>query len=86
FVEGQNLADEAVLREAAARAGLDPDAALAAVKEGRYEQRLEEFAAQARAYGITGVPTFIINNRYKIVGAHPYERLRDLFRQIARQG
>ncbi|MFZ5815772.1 MAG: DsbA family oxidoreductase, partial [Bacillota bacterium] len=42
FVEGQNLADEAVLREAAARAGLDPDAALAAVKEGRYEQRLEE--------------------------------------------
>lgn len=84
FVRGQNLYDDAVLREVAATAGLDPDAALAAIAEGRYAGRLEQYAAQARAYGITGVPTFIINNRYKIVGAHPYERLRDIFREINR--
>lgn len=86
FVRGQNLADEGVLREVAATAGLDPDAALSAVNEGRYAERLNEYAEQARAYGVTGVPAFIVNNRYKIVGAHPYEKLRDAFRQIQQQG
>lgn len=86
FVKGQNLADEAVLRELAATVGLDPDAAMAAIQEGRYEERLKEHAARARAYGINSVPTFIINNRFKVVGAQPYERLRDALRDIARQG
>ncbi len=86
FVHGQNLYDEAVLRSVAAQAGLDPDDALASVLDGRYEERLDQYAAQARAYGISGVPTFIINNKYKIVGAHPYEKLRETIRQIARQG
>ncbi|MFZ5827520.1 MAG: DsbA family oxidoreductase, partial [Bacillota bacterium] len=76
---------EAVLREVAASAGLDPDAAMAAVSEDRYAERVDQYGAQARAYGISGVPTFIINDRYKIVGAQPYERLRDVFRQIARE-
>lgn len=86
FVKGQNLADEEVLREVAASAGLEPDAALAAIADGQYEERLDQYAAQARSYGITGVPTFIINNKYKIVGAQPYERLKEIFEQIARQG
>jgi predicted DsbA family dithiol-disulfide isomerase len=29
------------------------------------------------------VPTFIINDRYKIVGAYPYQRLWEVFRHIA---
>lgn len=86
FVKGQNLSDETVLREVAESAGLDPDAAMAAINEGRYEERIDQVAAQARQYGITGVPTFIINDRYKLVGAHPYERLREIFLQVAQQG
>lgn len=85
FVLGQNLYDEAVLRGVAQQAGLDPEQAMAAVLDGRYEERLDQAAAQARAYGISGVPTFIINRKYKVVGAHPYESLRDAIRQIARE-
>lgn len=85
WVRGQDLADEAVLREAAEHAGLDPEESLAAVRARRHEDRLVHALQQARAYGIAGAPTFIINGRYKIVGAQPYERLRDALRQIARQ-
>lgn len=86
FVKGQNLSDEAVLREAAATAGLDPDAAMAVINEGRYDERLDQYTAQARQYGITGVPAFIINDKYKIVGAHPYERLVEVLRKIGQEG
>ncbi|MFS8640925.1 MAG: DsbA family protein, partial [Symbiobacteriaceae bacterium] len=86
FVRGQNLHDEGVLGQAAEAAGLDREEALAAVREGRYAQRLDEHLALAGRYGIHSVPTFIVNDRYKIVGAHPYDVLRDALRRIAQEG
>lgn len=86
FVAGENLSDEGVLRRLATEVGLDADAALQAVADGRYQQRLAESAQQARAYGVTGVPTWIINDRYKLVGAQPYEQLREVFRRMMQEG
>jgi predicted DsbA family dithiol-disulfide isomerase len=86
FVEGRNLADPATLAHACEQAGIDPAPALAAAQSGRYEARLAQTMAEARSYGITGAPTFIVNNRYKIVGAQPYEVLKNALLQIARQG
>ncbi len=86
FVEGRNLHEEAVLGQAAEAAGLDAEAALAAVRAGQYAARVDEHLALAARYGIHGVPTFIVNNRYKIVGAQPYEALRDALKRIAREG
>ena len=37
---------------------------------------------RAREYGITGTPTFVVEDRYGIVGAQPYEALRDGLRKI----
>lgn len=86
FVDGANLSDEGVLRRVAEAAGLDAEAALAAVREGRYARRLAEAAAEADRCGVRAVPTFIINDRYKVVGAHPYENLREALRRVARDG
>ncbi len=83
FAEGRNLADDGVLRDLAAEAGLDPDTALAAISDPRYVQRVDAAAQRSRALGITGVPAFIIEDKYKIVGAHPLDVLRDAFRRIA---
>lgn len=82
FVEGRNLADREVLREVARDAGLDPDAAMAALGSDEYEDRINRAAAEARAYGVTGVPAFIIEQRYRIVGAQPYDQLAAAFRQV----
>jgi predicted DsbA family dithiol-disulfide isomerase len=82
FVRGRNFAEEAVLREAAEAVGLNADEALAALTNPEYEERIARSMAEARAYGVTGAPTFIINDQYKIVGAQPYDRLLGAFRQI----
>jgi predicted DsbA family dithiol-disulfide isomerase len=82
FVEGRNLADDVVLREMAGRAGLDPEAAMASLERPDYRERVERSLERAREIGITGVPTFIVDDKYMVVGAHPYEALRDAFRRI----
>jgi len=86
FVDGANLSDEEVLRRVAGAAGLDAEAALAAVREGRYERRLADVATEADRYGVRAVPAFIINDRYRVVGAQPYEMLREALREVARDG
>ena len=32
--------------------------------------------------GVSGVPTYVINNRYAIVGAQPYEVFKNALTQI----
>lgn len=83
FAEGLNLADGEVLREMAQRAGLDPEEALAALGAPRYLAAVDAALQHARDLGITGVPTFIVEGKYKMVGALPFEALRDALRQIA---
>jgi predicted DsbA family dithiol-disulfide isomerase len=78
FLEARNPADHVVLTEVATGVGLD---------RGRVEEVLrsdefaEDFAAdvrQARAYGATGVPFFVIDERYGVSGAQPVEVFRDV--------
>ena len=77
FADDRNLGDEVVLRELAEGAGLDPDDAIRVLDGGDYEDRIETAMRRAREYGITGTPTFVVEGRYGIVGAQPYEALRD---------
>lgn len=82
FVEGRNLAETQVLQEIAGAAGLDGDAALAALDDPQYDQRIASSMEQAQQFGVTGVPAFIVEDRYRIVGALPYDHLVAAFRQI----
>lgn len=73
FGEGQDLSDWAVLRAAAEEVGLDPEAMQSETGSGKYRAVVDGHIRQARTMGITGVPVFIFDNRYAIVGAQPYE-------------
>jgi predicted DsbA family dithiol-disulfide isomerase len=73
FAHGRSMGDHAVLREVAVGAGLDA---------GRVDEVLggEEFADevrrdidQARSYGATGVPFFVVDGTYGVAGAQPTE-------------
>ncbi|WP_243074892.1 DsbA family protein [Microbacterium sp. SS28] len=81
FTEGRNLGLEDELADLAADAGLDRDAALEALQSGRYLAAVRADQAQAQAYGINGVPFFVIDGKYGVSGAQPAEA----FAQIARQ-
>jgi predicted DsbA family dithiol-disulfide isomerase len=83
YGEGQDIGSWEILRAAARDAGLDADAMEEAVAGGRFSQALDIKLAQAAELGIKAVPTFIINDDYRIVGAQPYEVFQEA---IARLG
>ena len=81
FTEGRNLGLEGELVDLAGEAGLDRDAARDALQSGRYLAAVHADQAQASAYGINGVPFFVIDGKYGVSGAQP----ADAFAQIVRQ-
>jgi predicted DsbA family dithiol-disulfide isomerase len=82
FVETRDIGNLEVILGLASEDGLDDDDLRRALKEKQYAARLEEAKDEARGYGITAVPTFIINGKHKLVGAKPIEAFRDKFRII----
>jgi len=82
FTESKDIGSLEVLSESARVCGLDTDELLQALKERRYAHRLEESRMEAEKIHLTGVPTFIINGRTKVVGAQQIAVFRDLIRKI----
>jgi predicted DsbA family dithiol-disulfide isomerase len=53
-----------------------------ALEGGLYSPRIQEATQEAARYGINAVPTFIINDTDKIVGALPLETFRERLKRI----
>jgi predicted DsbA family dithiol-disulfide isomerase len=69
FVEGRHIGHDDVLAELAAEVGLDRQAVLDALRDGTYAEAVDADLRQARAYGITGVPFYVIDRRLAVSGA-----------------
>ncbi len=82
FTESKDIGNLEVLKESAQVCGLDTDELVKALKERRYAYRLEESRKEAEKIHLTGVPTFIINGKTKVVGAQYITVFRDLLRKI----
>ncbi len=82
--EGRDIGKLDVLREIATSAGLDADAMIAALDDGRYAGRVDEDLEMSRQIGLTGVPAFIIGNR-AIVGAQPYNVFEYVMELLGRE-
>ncbi len=66
------------LREIAVEVGLDADAMAAALAGGRYEEVLDANRREATQVGINGIPAHVFGLRYLVMGAHPYEILKQV--------
>ena len=73
FEKGLDVSDVDVLAGLAAQAGLDRAEAVESLRTGRYRADVAEDIEQARAYGISGVPFFVIDGRYGVSGAQAPE-------------
>jgi predicted DsbA family dithiol-disulfide isomerase len=73
FTEARNVADHAVLREVAVAAGLDAARVDEVLASREFEDDVHADAAQAQAYGASGVPFFVIDQKYGVSGAQPTE-------------
>jgi predicted DsbA family dithiol-disulfide isomerase len=74
-----------VLRSAAQEAGLDGEAMQRDVASGKYTEYVNQQVQSAYQIGVSGVPTYVIDDRYALVGAQPYEVFKDALAQILNQ-
>lgn len=82
YADGLDISQWDVLRRAAEEVGLDPEEMQREVEAGRYTANVEEQVQQAYRIGVSGVPTYVINDRYAIVGAQPYEVFKRALERI----
>jgi predicted DsbA family dithiol-disulfide isomerase len=83
FEEGGNLGDHAVLIEAAREAGMDVAVVEALLPSDADVEAVQNEIATASRMGITGVPCFLLEGKYAVMGAQDAATLTDAIRQIA---
>ena len=81
FSEGEPIGDAAVLARLAVDAGLDAEEVTAVLAADRYGDQVRADERQAREYGISAVPFFVVDGRLGVSGAQPPEVLRALLEQ-----
>jgi predicted DsbA family dithiol-disulfide isomerase len=83
FTEGADLTNHAVLVQAAADVGLDPEDVGAALASDQDVAEVEREAQSAKAAGIEGVPMFIFGGKFAVSGAQSPEYLADAIDRVA---
>ncbi|MBS1674950.1 MAG: DsbA family oxidoreductase [Actinobacteria bacterium] len=82
FIEGRHVGRIDDLADLAAEIGLDRDAAADALRSERHLADVRQDQAQAQAYGIQGVPFFVIDGQYGVSGAQPPEAFAGVLREL----
>ena len=80
--QNQDITDRNFLKAAAERAGLDKAEAEEALDSKELLSQVEAEFKQAREHGITGVPNFVINNKYEVGGAQDASTFVEIFKRL----
>ncbi|RUW49085.1 DsbA family protein [Mesorhizobium sp. M8A.F.Ca.ET.208.01.1.1] len=83
FEEGANIGDHTVLVEAAREAGMDASVVETLLPSDADVEAVRTEIATASRMGITGVPCFLIEGKYAVMGAQDADTLADAIRQVA---
>lgn len=83
FTEGRHIGRIESLADLAAEVGLDRDEVVAALEDERYRAAVIADFDLAGAYGIQGVPFYVIDGRYGVSGAQPPEVFAEVLRKAA---
>ena len=85
FIYGENIGDHAVLVRIAEDAGMDGALVAEMLEKGADRDIVSKEIELSHKMGVTGVPTFIVDNKYAIVGAQPADQLVDAIHAIVSQ-
>lgn len=83
FVEAKHVGTIESLADLAAEVGISRGDVVSALESNAYQQAVENDISDAKDMGITGVPFFVINQKYGISGAQDSMVLLDAFKQVA---
>ncbi|GAC1655265.1 MAG: hypothetical protein NVS9B1_08070 [Candidatus Dormibacteraceae bacterium] len=78
-----DLSSLADLKRIATEVGLDAEVMATAVEAGQYEDLLDANRREALEVGINGIPAHVFGLRYLVMGAQPYEMLRQVAEKVA---
>ncbi|MCH1867999.1 DsbA family oxidoreductase [Nocardioides sp. CFH 31398] len=81
FTRAEDVGDHEVLTAAAVAVGLDEARVREVLASQEYAEDFAADVAQARAYGATGVPFFVVDRKYGVSGAQPVEVFGQLLDQ-----
>jgi len=82
FEDLEDIGDIDTLVRIGVEAGLDGDEMRAALEDGRYRKIVDEGLTWTRGIGVNAVPTFVIDQRYGIVGAQELPAFRQALEKI----
>ena len=83
FEEGQNIGEHAVLIEAAREAGVDAAVVETLLPTDADVEAVRNEIETAQRMGITGVPCFLIEGKYAVMGAQDTDVLAEAISQVA---
>jgi predicted DsbA family dithiol-disulfide isomerase len=83
FTDQRSLFDQQTLVNLGADAGLNRAEAAAALRDNRYATAVDADIEIAHRLGVTGVPFYVINDRYGISGAQAPETFLDVLQRVA---
>ena len=83
FEEARDIGDRALLAEAAADCGMDAALVTALLASNADVDAVRGEIDTAARMGVRGVPCFLIEGRYALVGAQEAETIADALRQVA---
>lgn len=81
--EGRDVGDHQVLADIAEAHGMNREKILTALASDKDKKEVSAETAQAQQMGVTGVPTYIINRKYGVVGAQSAELLAEQIKKAA---
>jgi predicted DsbA family dithiol-disulfide isomerase len=81
--EGRDVGDHQVLADIAKAHGMNREGVLKALDSEQDKTEVLSETTQAQKMGVTGVPTYIINRKYGVVGAQTAELLAEQIKKAA---
>jgi predicted DsbA family dithiol-disulfide isomerase len=81
FSEGELMGDHETLVRLAGEVGLDPDETRQMLASDRYADAVRDDERTASSFGISAVPTFVIDRAIGASGAHPPDALLQLLNE-----
>jgi len=78
--------DESVLKEIAGSVGLNTDNFATQLASPDLDAQVSADIEQAHEYGLDGVPALIFDDRYLVMGAQPYEVMKQVVEKVQTEG
>jgi predicted DsbA family dithiol-disulfide isomerase len=80
--EGENIGNPDVLKQIARSVGLNTDQFQSILENPTYKNEVQQDIQQAHEYGIDAVPALVFDNKYLVLGAQPYDVLKQVVETV----